>query len=63
MSKVKVKWVFLAVSVMLGLVLTTAKPLPRSKTQASRIQSVNSIARVVITLPDTNALPANVLGK
>ena len=59
MSKAKVNWVFLALIVMLGLVLITAKPFPRPKTRASRIHSVNSVAHVFITLPKTNALPAN----
>jgi hypothetical protein len=57
MNKGKVKWVFLALVVLLGLALIV-KPLPRQKARAQRIQTVNNTWTATFTLPTTNAPPA-----
>jgi len=62
MNKGKVKWVLLALVVILGLGLV-AKPLPRQRSRAQRIQAVNSISSLSITIPITNAQPATTSNK
>jgi hypothetical protein len=56
-NKGKVKWVILALVVILGLGLIV-KPLPRPRARAQRIQAVNSISSASFTMPITNAQPA-----
>jgi len=57
MEKGKVKWIVLTLLTIFGLLLI-AKPLPRQKARALRIQTVNSVSSVSITIPTTNAQPA-----
>jgi hypothetical protein len=57
MDKGKVKWVVLTLLTIFGLLLI-AKPLARPKAMAHRIQTVNSVSSVSITIPTTNAQPA-----
>lgn len=65
MNKGKVKWVVLTLLAILGLLLIT-KPLPPQRARAHRIQTVNSVSSVSITIPTTNAgssaAPTNMLG-
>jgi hypothetical protein len=59
----KVKWLLLAVSGSLGLILMTLKPVPPPKVRAQRIHGLNHLANVTITLPSTNTLPGPTLTK
>jgi hypothetical protein len=54
MNEGKVKWILLALFVILGLGLKV-KPLPRQKARGQRIQTVNSISSFSITILITNA--------
>jgi len=48
----------LITSVELILLACLLPPVPKTKVRASRIQSVNHVASVTFTLPETNGLPA-----
>ncbi len=52
--------VTLALLLLIGLVCVSliSPPLPRARTQASRVTSVNSLRSVSFTLPNSTALPA-----
>jgi len=47
----------LAAFIALLLLAYLLPPVPKPKARASRIQSVNHVASVSFTLPDTNAVP------
>ncbi|HWH71319.1 MAG TPA: hypothetical protein VNT26_18185 [Candidatus Sulfotelmatobacter sp.] len=57
MNQNKVSWLFLAPVLLLALALVLPA-VPRLKAQPQRIQTVNHLARVSLTLPGTNAPPA-----
>lgn len=43
--------------VIIATLLMPSLPLGRTKSRAQRVNSVNTVARVTFTLPNTNALP------
>lgn len=55
MKNKKIQWGALALLTLIGL-LFVLPPLPKSKARPQRIQTVNHVASVSITLPSTNAL-------
>jgi hypothetical protein len=56
-------WGVLVAFMVLLLAACLLPPLPRSKARGSRIQTVNHVASVSLTLPGTNGLPAATKGK
>ena len=60
MKDKKMHWgvVALVTSIVLFLGAYVLPPLPKAKARASRISTVNHVARVAVTIPSTNALPA-----
>jgi len=48
-------------AVIIGLILAVLvlPPVPRSKTRASRIHSVNTVSSAAVVLPITNAPPSH----
>ena len=56
MKSKKLNWAFLALVAFIALLLLLP-PFPKPKARAVRIQTVNHVASVSMTMPDTNALP------
>ncbi len=56
-------WGVLVAFLALLLAACLLPPLPRPKTRGSRIQTVNNVASVSLTLPGTNGLPAGTKNK
>ena len=57
MTRRRMTWAILGLVAVIAL-LFFLPPMPKSKVRAQRIQSVNHLASVTITLPGTNTLPA-----
>ncbi len=54
-------WLFAFIALLLAALLLP--PLPKAKARPSRIQAVNHVASVSLTLPGTNAPPAAATNK
>ena len=54
-------WLFAFIALLLAALLLP--PLPKVKARPSRIQAVNHVASVSLTLPGTNAPPAAATSK
>ena len=65
MDNKRIHWAVLALIAFMVLLLAglLLPPLPKAKARPSRIQAVNNIASVSITMPSTNALPTNTTNK
>jgi hypothetical protein len=55
LNKRQVKWALLGLFVMLVVAMAVAKPIPRPKARAQRIQAVNCLSGLTVSMPLTNA--------
>jgi len=57
MKQRKINWVFLSIVVIIALIVVAHSLLPPPKVRARKIQGLNNLTRVSITITNSSVLP------